>query len=416
MVKDKKLKELQWAYLALAGAFALLIVIGMASVFSTTFVTDRVQVGNPYDHLIKQGVLLAISFIPAWYIQRREIASWRPYILLGVIGTIFLLVAVLAMGVHVNGAKRWLGVGSFTFQPSELAKIVGVLYTASLLARAVDHKHHIEFFQHAFAKKNRTTWLKKHIKVPHISLWAPLAMAVLVFLQPDGGTGAVILAMPVVMLLVSGAHILRVKKWIFAGIAALILYFVMAPYRWNRIVSWWDPWAYAKTLGYQTVQSLTAIGSGGILGQGIGEGTFKFDYLPEAHTDFAFAILAQEWGLRGSVFVVAIFCVIIYFGIFTAWQSKKTFSMFTALGIALYFGGQGCINIGMVSGLLPVVGVPLPFISYGGTSLVVNVIAASLLLRIAKENYQDQLRQLERKRMVPVRHELDEERSQFPST
>lgn len=147
----------------------------------------------------------------------------------------------------------------------------------------------------------------------------------------------------------------------------------------------------------------------------LAKGQLKFDYLPEAHTDFAFAILAQEWGLRGSIFVVAIFCVIIYFGIFTAWNSKHSFSMFTALGIALYFGGQGFINIGMVSGILPVVGVPLPFVSYGGTSLVVNVTAAAFLLKIAKENYKDRLRQLDRK-VVAEPHNLEEGRSQFPST
>lgn len=414
MVKDKKLKELQWAYVALCGAFALLIVIGVANVFSTTFVTDGFN-GNPYDHLIKQIVFLVVDLVPAYCIFRKDVTFWRPYIGIGVIITVLLLVAVLVAGIHVNGAKRWLGVGSFTFQPSEIAKIIGILYTASHLAKAVDKKHHIEFFHHLYAKPKRTSWLKKRIKVPHSSLWAPLVMMVLVFLQPDGGTGVVIMAMPVIMLLVSGAHIMRVKLWMLGGAVLVVIYFLMAPYRLNRLVAWVDPWAYAKTLGYQTVQSLTAIGSGGIMGQGIGEGTFKFDYLPEAHTDFAFAILAQEWGLRGSIFVVAIFCVIIYFGIFTAWNSKHSFSMFTALGIALYFGGQGFINIGMVSGILPVVGVPLPFVSYGGTSLVVNVTAAAFLLKIAKENYKDRLRQLDRK-VVAEPHNLEEGRSQFPST
>lgn len=408
MTKNKKIKELQWAYWGLIVCFAGLIVIGMVSVFSTTFVEE-----NPYSYVLRQGGLLLAGLIPAYFVYQRDIRFWRPYIGAGVLLTMILLLAVLVVGIDINGARRWLGYG-VTFQPSEFAKIAGILYAALWISRDVDAQRHIEFFHLYYPKSKRTSWWKRHCKVPHRSLWIPCIMMVLVFLQPDGGTGLVIMAMPVGMLLVSGAHISKVKKWIFAGLAGIAVYFVMAPYRLNRLIAWWNPWDYARTLGYQTVQSLTAIGSGGIMGQGIGQGTFKFNYLPEAHTDFAFAIFAQEWGLRGSVLVLVIFCAIIYFGIFTAENCRHTFGMFSALGISLYFGGQGFINIGMVSGVFPVVGVPLPFVSYGGTSLLVNVLAAAMLLNIAKANYRDALRRLERRTVEPVKPIKTETRSQFP--
>lgn len=413
MTKSKKVKELQWAYLTLLICFALLVAIGMASVFSTTFAADTIK-GNPYSHLMRQGGLFLAGMVPAYMVYRRNLEFWRPYIGVGVLVTGLLLAAVLLVGIDINGARRWLGYGGVTFQPSEIAKIIGILYAASCISRDVDKQRHIEFFHHWYPKSKRTSWWRRHVKIPHRSLWMPGLLMLLVFAQPDGGTGIVIMAMPVVMLLVSGAHIAKVKKWIFAGIACIVLYFVYAPYRMNRIIAWLNPWDYAKTLGYQTVQSLTAIGSGGIMGQGVGQGTFKFNYLPEAHTDFAFAILSQEWGLRGSLFVIAIFCAIIYFGLFTAWHCRYTFGMFTALGISLYFGGQGFINMGMVSGVLPVVGVPLPFVSYGGTSLIVNMIAAAILLNLAKANYKEELRHPEQLRTKLQKPAAEGSRGQFP--
>jgi cell division protein FtsW len=186
------------------------------------------------------------------------------------------------------------------------------------------------------------------------------------------------------------------------------------PYRRDRITAWLDPWSYEKTLGYQTVQSLIAIGSGGFMGQGLGEGISKFSYLPEAHTDFAFAVLAQEWGMRGTVTMLVLFCIIIYFGAVTAWSCRSKFGMLLSLGVTLYFGGQGFINIGMVSGLLPVVGVPLPFISYGGTSLIVNMVAAALLLNISKRNYKEMEKSAVIGTAPPLHSMKRETRSEFP--
>lgn len=207
---------------------------------------------------------------------------------------------------------------------------------------------------------------------------------------------------------------MKAKAPVLLALGAIALYTISAPYRMNRLISWVDPWSYEKTLGYQTVQGLIAIGSGGITGQGLGTGVSKFSYLPEAHTDFAFAIFAQEWGLLGSALMVILFAMIVWYGISCVRWTRDVYGMFLALGVTLYLGGQGFINIGMVSGVLPVVGVPLPFVSYGGTSLIVNMVAAALLLNIARKNYKEaQAKELAGEKVHPVSMKA-ETRSRFP--
>lgn len=343
---------------------------------------------------------------------------WKKWSVRLLLFTAVLLIAVLFAGIVVNGARRWLGAGGFTFQPSEIAKLAIILFTADKLAPLWDKKGHIEFFSplSAFfpAKSGKPPRWKRIRFVPHPLLLPPLALAILVFRQPDAGTALVILFLPLVMFWVSGASILKARVPLLATLAVGIVYLLSAPYRMNRIISWYDPWSYEKTLGYQTVQGLIAIGSGGVMGQGLGEGISKFSYLPEAHTDFAFAVLAQEWGLRGSVFMLVLFSMIIYFGCNCAWNTRDTFGKLLAVGITMYFGGQGMINLAMVSGILPVVGVPLPFISYGGTSLLLNMVAAALLLNIAHRNYREAVIDA-RLREQPVLHSMKEEtRSRFP--
>lgn len=409
---NDKTKEMRKTYWALLTAFAFLIAIGTANVFSSTFVADGAT-GNAYSHLIRQAGLFLVGLIPGMLIYKCEYTFWKKHVMKLVIFTVILLIAVLAAGVVVNGARRWVGVAGFTFQPSELAKLTGILYTAAYLAPCLERHKKIEFF-HRLSRDKNASWLKQLPFLPHVTLWAPGMMALLVGIQPDAGTAIVIFIIPVVMLIVSGAHVSKVKIPILLMAVVAVLSVMSAPYRRDRIIAWLDPWSYEKTLGYQTIQSLIAIGSGGIMGQGVGEGISKFSYLPEAHTDFAFAILAQEWGLRGTVLMLVLFCVIIYFGAVTAWNCRNKFGMFTALGITLYFGGQGFINIGMVSGLLPVVGVPLPFISYGGTSLIVNMMAAALLLNICRCNYKEMLHQSIMGPPPQVRSMKEETRSRFP--
>lgn len=411
-------KEMRRNFWMLLIAFSLLIIIGTSNVFSSTFVEDMAEGGSAYGHLIRQGVYLALGLAPAIFVYKKDYYMWKKWSVRLLLFTAVLLIAVLFAGIVVNGARRWLGAGGFTFQPSEIAKLAIILFTADKLAPLWDKNGHIEFFSplSAFfpAKSGKPPRWKRIRFVPHPLLLPPLALAILVFRQPDAGTALVILFLPLVMFWVSGASILKARVPLLGTLAVGIVYLLSAPYRMNRIISWYDPWSYEKTLGYQTVQGLIAIGSGGVMGQGLGEGISKFSYLPEAHTDFAFAVLAQEWGLRGSVFMLVLFSMIIYFGCNCAWNTRDTFGKLLAVGITMYFGGQGMINLAMVSGILPVVGVPLPFISYGGTSLLLNMVAAALLLNIAHRNYREAVIDA-RLREQPVLHSMKEEtRSRFP--
>ena len=411
-------KEMRRNFWMLLIAFFLLIIIGTSNVFSSTFVEDMAEGGSAYGHLIRQGVYLSLGLVPALFVYKKDYHMWKKWSVRLFVFTVILLVAVLAAGIVVNGARRWLGAGGFTFQPSEIAKLVIILFTADKLAPLWDKKGHIEFFSPLSAFFPSQTGKEPRWKrirfVPHPLLLPPLLLGILVFRQPDAGTALVILFLPLVMFWVSGASILKAKVPLLATLAVGIVYLLSAPYRMNRIISWYDPWSYEKTLGYQTVQGLIAIGSGGIMGQGLGEGISKFSYLPEAHTDFAFAVLAQEWGMRGSIFMLVLFSMIIYFGCNCAWNTRDTFGKLLTVGITMYFGGQGMINLAMVSGILPVVGVPLPFISYGGTSLLLNMIAAALLLNIAHRNYREAVIDA-RLREQPALHSMKEEtRSRFP--
>ena len=223
-----------------------------------------------------------------------------------------------------------------------------------------------------------------------------LFFAFLVALQPDAGTAIVIFFPVLMMFFCCELTVIHTKfSWkqrlAFAiGVVALIglgVYLFAHSYQMMRIVTWWDPWPYSQSSGYQTVQSYIAVGSGGVFGQGMGTGISKFNYLPEAHTDFAFAVIAQEWGLIGAVTVLFLFCSLLSVGVKTAIRCRDRFGTFLALGITFSLCIQGLINMAMVTGIVPVVGVPLPFISYGGSSLILNIISVTFLLRISYDNF-----------------------------
>jgi len=410
---DRQTRKMRRVYYGLIVAFSVLIVLGLVNVFSSTFVGDR-MIGNTYYHLIRQVIILFIGVVPALFVYRVDYTFWRRHLGIICFITVTLLVLVFIAGIHINGARRWLGIGFFTFQPSELAKLVGVIYTATILSQLLDKDKPVELVHAMSHKKKAPAWKRWKLK-PERALWIPLVLAILVAKQPDAGTAIVILLIPVIMVIASGAHISKAKLPILVAVSMGLIYTLSAVYRRNRLISWIDPWSYEKTLGYQTVQGLIAIGSGGITGQGVGTGVSKFSYLPEAHTDFAFAIFAQEWGLIGSIVMLSLFAVIVYCGCMCALHALDKYGMLLALGSTLYIGGQGFINIGMVSGLLPVVGVPLPFISYGGTSLIVNMAAAALLLNIAKKNLNEAAREAQMSARVTTLPSMKEEtKSQFP--
>ena len=386
-----KSKQLQKAFFWLSLSFILLLVLGTANVYSATFVAAP-GVVSPTGYLLKQMVLIVLGLLVGYVAYKRDYKKMSNRIWPMIIITFLLLAAVLGVGVVVKGARRWIGLGGFTFQPSELAKIVGIIFSATVLARALETAQPLYFIRRNIKKEGNRFWRHSPVLVHPVIVLA-LGMALFVFKQPDAGTALVIFAIPVAMLWISGASFGNLRWLIGIGFAGLGVAIASEGYRMQRLVSWINPWKYQSSLGYQATQSFIAIGSGGILGQGVGNGISKFSYLPEAHTDLAFAVLAQEWGFLGVLLVMALFCLIIVFGFRVAFQCRDRFGMLMALGITMYFGGQGLINIGMNCGIFPVIGVPLPFISYGGTSLILNMFMAALLLNICRRGYREAIQQ-----------------------
>lgn len=343
----------------------VLFLIGTLNVFSASFVLGGQLFKDGYFFLTRHLVSFAIGFLvliaTAVIDYRRLKGSW---LLLAIVVTIGLLLAVHVAGVDENGARRWLSLAGFKFQPSELAKLTAIMTTAVYLGTQID--------------RGRTITLQS------LPLGVTLVMGILVLKQPDMGTAAVIVGLSLVLYVIAGIP-RRELYFLGMGAAAMVVYLVYAAsYRAERIWAWLDPWAYQQTTGYQTVQSLLAIGSGGMFGSGLGMGTSKFNYLPEAHTDFAFAVLCQEMGFVGALLVLILLGAMAWYGIQIASRAADGYGFMLATGITAMVVGQAVGNIAMVSGIIPVTGVPLPFISFGGTSLIVNCAAIGLLISVGR--------------------------------
>lgn len=343
----------------------ILFLIGTLNVFSASFVLGGQLFKDGYFFLTRHLISFVIGFIAlvvfAVIDYRRLKGSW---ILLAIIITMSLLLAVHVAGVDANGARRWLSLAGFKFQPSELAKLTAIMVTAAYLGTQLD--------------KGRVVTLQS------MPLVITLAMGVLVLKQPDMGTAVVIVGLTLMLYILAG---IPKSELYFLGLTAaiMVVYLVYAAsYRAERIWAWLDPWSYQQTTGYQTVQSLLAIGSGGLFGSGLGMGTSKFNYLPEAHTDFAFAVLCQEMGFVGAIFVLILLGAMAWYGVQIASRAADGYGFMLAAGITTLVVGQAIGNIAMVSGLIPVTGVPLPFISFGGTSLIVNCAAVGLLISVGR--------------------------------
>ena len=385
---------------------SLLVVIGLENILSSTFVLDEGASLSGY--LGKQ-----LGFLVAGVVIARVIWKLGYQFIRLCCSKIFLinivcLIAVKFVGITVNGARRWLGFGAFSFQPSEFAKLAAIITMAAAIAFYLERHGNKELM--SLHLRNIFPIDKLERKIPFgkrlfalflnryglFAFFPTLFFAFLVALQPDAGTAIVIFFPVLMMFFCCELTVIHTKfSWkqrlAFAiGVVALIglgVYLFAHSYQMMRIVTWWDPWPYSQSSGYQTVQSYIAVGSGGVFGQGMGTGISKFNYLPEAHTDFAFAVIAQEWGLIGAVTVLFLFCSLLSVGVKTAIRCRDRFGTFLALGITFSLCIQGLINMAMVTGIVPVVGVPLPFISYGGSSLILNIISVTFLLRISYDNF-----------------------------
>ncbi|GGF74520.1 cell division protein FtsW [Alteromonas lipolytica] len=343
-----------------------LMAIGLIIVTSASMpVAERLH-DNPFYFSIRHGIYLIGAIIAAMITVQLPMQFWRvanPYMLLAAIG---LLIAVLLIGRNVNGSTRWLVLGPITVQAAEPAKLFFFCYLAGYMVRRYDEV---------------TENLKGFIK----PLFVFFILAVLLLAQPDLGTVVVMLATTMGLLFLAGARLWQFFALLFAGVLAVVLLIVDSEYRLARVTSFWDPWADPFGSGYQLTQSLMAYGRGNWFGQGLGNSLQKLEFLPEAHTDFVMAILAEELGFSGVMVVLLLMLWLVIRALQIgnkALANERPFDGFLAYAIGIWFSFQTAVNIGASAGILPTKGLTLPLVSYGGSSLIVMAVTVSVLLRI----------------------------------
>ena len=358
----RKLQSDKWLFLATLA----LICASVVMVYSASALVALERFQQPYLFVTRQLMWAAFGVAVLSIVMRIDYRAYRNdrliWLLLAVVGC--MLLAVLFRE-PINGTRRWFGVGGFGIQPSELAKLSAILFTALILER---RRHRINEVQYSLL---------------------PIGVIVgglvgLILLEPDFGTAVSLLAVIAVMVFAAG---ISYRYLLGAGLLALpALYVILmqADYRRRRLLTFMDPWADPLGDGFQIIQSLIAVGTGGVFGKGLMSGVQKLFYLPEPHTDFIFAVISEETGLLGATTVVVCFCVIAWRGLRTSMRAPDSFGAFLALGITMMLVLQAFVNISVVLGLLPTKGIPLPLVSSGGSSMLINLLGVGVLLNISQ--------------------------------
>jgi len=352
----------------LIGPALALISVGLVAIASASIEYGDWHFSNPWHHSIRHGIYLAIATVTALIVYRVPLEVWQrtsgAWLLLAFV--LLLLVLVPGIGRNVNGSQRWLPIGPLTLQPSEVAKFALVLYISGFLVR------HNELV--------RTHWQGLAKPVLVLAL-----VAFLLLLEPDFGATVICAGTIFGMLFLAGARLHYVVMLITVAVGALALMVFSAPYRLARLTAYTDPWQDPYGSGFQLIQSLIAFGRGEWIGVGLGNSIQKLFYLPEAHTDFVFSIWAEETGLVGSVSLILLYCLLVGRILQVGWRSEQQgqpFAGYVCYGVALIFSGQAFVNMGVSSGLLPTKGLTLPFISYGGSRLIVSFVMLAVVLRV----------------------------------
>jgi cell division protein FtsW len=360
-----KAKRLQFEWNLLVLVTTALVLFGLVMVYSATSGSAALGNANPLGVVEKQVIYALIGVGLLVVVSRLPLEQLRALAPTLVVAALVLCVGVLAVGASVNGARRWITVGPLVFQPSELAKLAIVVWTASYLSRR---------------PAPRTL---KELARPLGFL--VLGFAGLVLVEPDLGTALTLLMVVGAILLVSGTRmrLLASAYGIVFALAAIAAW--SSPYRRDRLLTFLDPWKDPTGAGLQNVQALISFGSGGIFGRGLGQGIEPLHYLPEAHTDMMFAVVGEELGLVGVALMLMAFCAFGYAGIRLAIACRDPFAKRLAAGITALVCGQAAINMAAVIGVAPLTGIPLPFVSYGGSSLVVMLVGVGVLLNIARD-------------------------------
>ncbi len=359
----KKLVPDMWLF----GVVVALVSIGVVMVYSASAIVAEDRFRDPYFFLKKQLFWAVLGFGCLWATMTLNYRSFQRIVVPLLILSLVLLVLVLIppFSQEINGTRRWLRWGPVSFQPAELAKFSLVLYLAQFVTR---RREVVESF-----------WL---------GLLPPLlvagGMAGLVLLQPDLGSSVTLVALVFCMLFLAGGRLKQMSLVAVSALPLVVAAVYMAPYRIKRIMAFLDPWADPRGSGFQIIQSYLALGGGGLTGRGLGESKQKLFYLPEPYTDFIFAVLGEELGLLGALAVICLFGLLLWRGIRIGLGAPDSFGAFLALGLTVLIACQTLVNLGVVTGVLPTKGLPLPFISFGGSSLLMAMISAGVLLSISQ--------------------------------
>jgi len=351
-----------------------MVLFGLLMVYSASFIFSEERTGDGYAFIRKQFIYACMGFAAMWVSSRvphQKWYQWAPVAILSVIGML-MLVLVPGIGARVGGAQRWINFGFFRFQPAELAKMIGVAFVARQLVR--HQKDLLDF--------------KKGVIAPLTFL---IPVWVLLLLQPDFGSTALLAGTTFILMFIAGVRPLFLFGGLFGGVGAAALLIITSPYRMARVMTFIDPWRDPAGKGFQVIQSMLGLHNGSLLGQGLGNGKEKLFFLPEAHNDFIFAVIGEELGFVGVAAVIVAYIFFIYRGLRISWNSlhqrQDRFGFYLGCGITLILGLQAFINMAVVMGLLPTKGLTLPFISYGGSALTLNLFAVGILYSISKANH-----------------------------
>ncbi len=346
----------------------ILLSIGLVMLFSASYAYSYARFNNSYHFIIRQAIFAAVGVVMMFALSRIDVKVYRKFAVPIYVIAIILLVVVLALPPMREGMdhKRWLVLGPITFQPSEIAKF------------AI-----ITLFSHLIAKYHK---LMSKFKFVATLLFILAVVCGLVVVETHLSATVLILFIGVVLMIVGGLAVRYIVMGAGAAIVAVVLFVVtgLVDYASSRFTYWLDPWSDAAGKGYQTIQSLLAIGSGGLLGRGIGQSRQKYSWLPEPHNDFIFAIVSEELGLIGAMIIVILFCLLIWRGFVIAMHSPDKFSSLMAVGLSFQVALQAALNIMVVTNTIPNTGISLPFFSYGGTALIILLAEMGIVLSISR--------------------------------
>ena len=363
-------RKLQFDKLLFLATF-LLVCASVVMVYSASAVIALERYRQPYLFLIKQGMWAALGVAVLAIVMRVDYRSYRnPAFLWVSLGVVSAALVLVLFSAPINGTRRWFGIGGIGVQPSEVAKLCAIFFIAALLERRM---HRIDEVSYALL---------------------PIGIAVgllvcLILLEPDFGTAMSLVTIAAVMVFAAGLNYRYLVGALLVGFPAMYFLLMSAEYRRRRLLSFWNPWDDPLGNGFQIIQSLIAVGTGGVFGRGLMEGVQKLFYLPEPHTDFIYAVISEELGLIGATAVLACFCIIAWRGLRIAMNAPDSFGAFLAIGVTTMIALQAFVNISVVLGLLPTKGIPLPFVSAGGSSLLINLVGTAVLLNVSQHVTSD---------------------------